>query len=588
MATSNPVTLFNTDPNVQAQAALIAQRQAMAQALLKEGMTPIDTKDRSIGGVAYHISPFEGLAKLLQTYSGQEGVQSAVGDQAKLAAQAYGNLLGKYQPGETPSYSSPQIAGAEQGGMAADGYGPPDPQKVAKALMGQQPAQGGVNPNNPQGIPAQILAAHDAGMMNDETFKALTAPYAPTDATKSATQGGTNVQLANRQAFDKTVTDPKIYAMRQAGFTPEQIYAAQYGEAAKAAEIDRKGGNQFVNPLLGQSGTVPKLPDYANPTGAPRGDGSIPGVTPIPGAPQVVQGNAGASATGTTSGTLHSVTLPGGRVAPVRGSEIGPGGTLNSDGDRTAIYQGEFAKATQRLVQLQSMPNADPKMIAAAQADVNGLKREMGRYNIPLGQGTADTELQKDAGTAMANLPQQITQTKQTITGLENGLRVLSELNKAGPGVSKTVNAVAMLNNMGVPLLKGDVNGYQTLKKYLENSAASAAAAGGFTGSDARFEQFKAGQPNAETMNPKALEGAIRYVLSQQDAALHQGNVLLKQSGGDASRLPAARQQWAQQYNPRYFELQRLAPAEQATAVQQMSPQDAAAFLAWRKAQKGN
>jgi hypothetical protein len=254
-------------------------------------------------------------------------------------------------------------------------------------------------------------------------------------------------------------------------------------------------------------------------------------------------------------------------------------------GATLAQVDNEIAQ-TQRGISTVQDP-ASKAMLQQHLADMQQQRQSMLANQPPaLGQSTAQKVVQEKAGETVAALPQQVAQTKQTITGLENALAEIQKLKNSGPGISKSVNALAIVNNMHIPLLQGDVNGFQTLKKYIENAASSAAASGGFTGSDARFEQFKNGQPNAETMSPAALEGALRYVLSQQDAALHKGSYVMNQAGNDPSKAQGAAQAWSQQYNPRYFEVQRLAPDAQAAAVRAMKPAEAAAFLAWRKANK--
>jgi hypothetical protein len=582
MATTTPVSLFNTDPNVQAQAALLQRQQAMAQALMDQGMKPLDTAGRQVGGVGYNISPMEGLAKMLQAYSGRKGLEDTTQQQAGLASQAYAALLDKYQPGTDPSYSSGQIQGAESAGMpgpGTDGMGPPDPQKMAAALMGQQPAQGGQNPNNPLGMPASLIAGRTAGMIPEDVYASQAALYKPTDATLQARQGGMDPTQANRQAFQKTVTDPKILAMQQAGFSPQDIYRALYGETAKNAEIERKGANEFVNPFLGSSGIVPRMPENANPVGGVAPNGAIPGgVSPMPGAMPVVQGNSQAQATGTSNGGFQTVTMPDGSQRPIRGTEVPPLAGVNGN------YRGDPAQIAQAIAEIK-----DPQQRANAQAALEEQIRREGNP-VKLGQSTADKATQEAGAKLMTDLPMQLQQSKQTVTGLENAYKTIDALSKSGPGVSKTVDALAVLNNLGIPVAKGDVNGYQTLKKFLENSASTAAASNGFTGSDARFEQFKAGQPNAQTMNPDSLKGAIRYVLSQHDAAIARAQFIQQQvqaNQGDPNAVQKAQQQWAKTYNPRYFEVQRIAPEDQKATVGKMSPQDAQAFLQWRRMTRG-
>lgn len=58
-------------PQQQQKLMAAQQQEALAQTLLQQGTTPIDTSNRQIGGVGYRISPFEGLAKLADVVSGK-------------------------------------------------------------------------------------------------------------------------------------------------------------------------------------------------------------------------------------------------------------------------------------------------------------------------------------------------------------------------------------------------------------------------------------------------------------------------------------------------------------------------------------
>ena len=160
-------------------------------------------------------------------------------------------------------------------------------------------------------------------------------------------------------------------------------------------------------------------------------------------------------------------------------------------------------------------------------------------------------------------------QSKSAITGLESALGQVEAGLKTGPGMAKSVNALALVNNLGIPLMAGDVNGYQTLQKYLQNSLNQAAQGTGASGSDARFESFSHGQPNAETMNPTALRGAIRYVLSQHDAAVARASLLPQayqqaQQQGAANPALVAQSQWSHSYQPQFFAFNRMSPEDQS------------------------
>lgn len=64
-------------PQTQAQLMAAQQQQAIANAMLSEGLKPIDTNGRSIGGVGYSISPWEGVSKLAQVLSGKSEQKNA-------------------------------------------------------------------------------------------------------------------------------------------------------------------------------------------------------------------------------------------------------------------------------------------------------------------------------------------------------------------------------------------------------------------------------------------------------------------------------------------------------------------------------
>jgi len=546
------VSLFNSDPNLQAEAALIEQRKAMAQALLQQGMTPLETGGRQVGGVGYRISPFEGMAKMLQAYMGQKGLQDATKDQAGLAAQAYGALLNKYQPQDPmdASYTPQQVSSASEQSLAGGG-GPTNDNvmKMAAALGGQapgRPAQG-VNPNNPIGMPAQLLAAYQAGMIPDEMFKAQAARYKPTEATVQAIQAGQDPMSANRMAM----LDPKIKALKQAGFTDAQINAAYRGEAAKAAEIERRPAQQFVNPFLGDSGMVPKLPDNANITGPIGQNGSVPGVTPVPGAMPLTQANSQAGSTGSANGSIINVTNPDGSQVPMRGGAAVGGGMPS--------------------------PSVSPQPGMPAPSGVAPVASRR------FGQSTTDAGIQKATADTIASAPAQVQQSKAAIGGLENALSKLQGIRATGPGTAKTNEVIAVLNNAGIKVDGKGVNDYQSLVKFLNNSLNQAAQGTGSVGSDARFDSFSHGQPSADTMNKASLEGAIRYVLSQHDANAVRGQ-FIQQAYQDAQRkgVPnaalSAQQAWSKVYDPQVFNFSRMTPEERQQFKASMDPKQQAEF----------
>lgn len=131
--------LYNPFLPVDMQTKLLQaqQQQAMAQALLAQGETPLDTKDRQIGGVGYAISPLEGLGKLAQTLSGAYQQKTA---NEKLVAALGGGSSKPTDPSApvSPSgaTSTPALAAAQgQSGM----FGlPPDITRLAASMYGME------------------------------------------------------------------------------------------------------------------------------------------------------------------------------------------------------------------------------------------------------------------------------------------------------------------------------------------------------------------------------------------------------------------------------------------------------------------
>lgn len=63
--------------SAQQKLANITQQQQLAQSLLGQGLTPIDTNNRMMGQIASKVSPLEGVSKLVQTLGGIYGEKNA-------------------------------------------------------------------------------------------------------------------------------------------------------------------------------------------------------------------------------------------------------------------------------------------------------------------------------------------------------------------------------------------------------------------------------------------------------------------------------------------------------------------------------
>lgn len=295
MATSqnqiNPAYLL--DPSLYGDQQAIDQQRQLAQLLMTQGLTsPGGTE--SVGGVAIRRSPFEGAGRLAQLLSGQsiQG-QANVASQSLMQrqAQALAPMFGIGQPGQ-PQQSEPgQVANVN--GAPSQMTGAPSGNATPAGMLGMP----GMNP----------MQAYMSYATNpDKYMEAYLKGYTPNDTTIAARQGGVDPQMANRLALIKSSTDPKILGMQQAGMSPDMIYRAIFGENAKGAEISRRPGEGYANPMTGEAGMVGKIPEGANVTGPPGPNGQV-SLTPMPGNTGVLTGNSAATGAGTAQNKMMTI-----------------------------------------------------------------------------------------------------------------------------------------------------------------------------------------------------------------------------------------------------------------------------------------
>lgn len=261
----NPM-LANLSPDQQTSLLQLQQRQAIGQAMLQEGMQPMDTSNAQVGGLAYHVSPLQGAAKLLQTYLGNKMSMDSMGQQAQLMGQMYGNAFGTNQPQQAPAQ---QAAPTDAGGMTGDQSGPgvvsspvatPGAAQLGAAMGGgAAPAQAAPQQAMPNGAltlpgktPQQSMMLFS--MLGPEGYARVLSQWAaPTDATRMATAAGQDPRAANANALFKanyvapitgtgTFRDP--HTMQPVAFNPDI-------PAGTTPLYDASGNVAQVNPIAG-------------------------------------------------------------------------------------------------------------------------------------------------------------------------------------------------------------------------------------------------------------------------------------------------------------------------------------------------
>lgn len=198
-------------PDQQQSLMQLQQQQAIGQALLQQGMQPLDTQGRQVGGMGYRISPLEGLAKMANMYIGNKISRDAMGQQAQIMGQMYGNAFGQDQQQPVAQSAPPVASGADSGGLTGPTagmggmQGTPSPQQLGAMLQ-----QNGVStPTQTVTTPGTFsLPGYTAAqskqlytMAPEEYAKARMGFVAPTDATRMALAAHMDPAAANADAL---------------------------------------------------------------------------------------------------------------------------------------------------------------------------------------------------------------------------------------------------------------------------------------------------------------------------------------------------------------------------------------------------
>ena len=133
---------FNVQDPYAAQAADIARRQKMAEIMQAQALQPIEKF--SYNGIEARISPYQGLAKMLQAYMGGRGQAAALEEQKALGEKYNTDLMSTLSKASELSIGKP--ATPERAAVL-------DPQEISQA-QDRGAVKGGVNDIGAYQIPA--------------------------------------------------------------------------------------------------------------------------------------------------------------------------------------------------------------------------------------------------------------------------------------------------------------------------------------------------------------------------------------------------------------------------------------------------
>lgn len=231
-----------------ANAKLFAlQRQAaLAQALQTEGMTPLSTNDRQIGGVGYRISPFEGLNKIAEALTGAIGQSKAASDYADIYNPK--PTADQTQAGQQTAMNVGAANGQPGPTNAASGAAPQYAQGTTATNPAMSPLAAGVQ----AGDPAAVKQYATYLLMNPDTARAgaeLLGKFAgPTDVQK-------NLGMENMPQYVKTQLYPGYNKM-------QETIGSAAGGAAPYGAVPDLGPTTQVQPTAPIQ-SVTQTPDAA-------------------------------------------------------------------------------------------------------------------------------------------------------------------------------------------------------------------------------------------------------------------------------------------------------------------------------------
>ena len=568
------------DPNYL-YSVMQAQRQKMiADALTQQGMSPIEYDH------AGAISPLQGLAKMLQAYSGNKNAATA--NQTLADAQAVGNqrtmqgLQGLFggnvtNPTEASTASLTQGAMTQPSTPGADGQlvnqggvGPTltNAQRMGQMLSGGTGQQGaafsvpGMTPQqmtmaylmDPQGT---MKAAFDAKALTPEQKNSRDSLIGAPTVNNLLTQNMTpeqklSMNLQQLQNQGVPATDPQVIALKGA------LAKANYIDPIKVGQGDLSMDPVTRLPIAYN----PKTPNGIAPMFVTNGGVTTPtGAQALPGYSSANAGIEGAEQRAKQANTVFTgVTGPDNAPQSgfLFGGGAGPAPVVRPAGGNPAAV----APAASGALAVAPRPNG-----------------------IITGPSATDLAIQKAGADRIAALPVVGQQSRMAITGLESALRTLDNVKATGPGTARTNDVIGSINNATGWNIQGQGNdAYQSLNKLLSNSLNQASQGTGSSGSDARFESFSHGQPNADTMNIKPLAGAIRYVLAQHDASAAGANFMQQQynqakAAGDPNAAQTAQTAWSKAYQPDFFAYNRMSPQEHQDYLRSLGEKGAKNFV---------
>lgn len=318
---------FNIANPYQQQQEELARRQKMAEILQQQSFQPIERT--SYAGIEAPISPYAGLAKMLQAYTGAKGQRDVAAERAALADEARNrsSMEGREFIGAlkgTPEIPMP--AEEQGGGPGRPAQGPdmaralemsmnsvnPMVQSAGGAMLTQmlKPSETAFGKVDAKDYTPESVKAFSVGGGKDFSILvprikyerentggeiAIVNPYEPTGKAVSTIPRTVSPDALAKLAQERAISDRnfnQLSANQQAqlkneaarlGISAEQLFFDTGVRAGGAAMPPATGPSYLPVPAAaGAAPAVPGMPPAARPVGQP-----VPGAAPVQAAPRI-------------------------------------------------------------------------------------------------------------------------------------------------------------------------------------------------------------------------------------------------------------------------------------------------------------
>jgi hypothetical protein len=542
-------------PEGVADQAGIDQQRALAQAILSQGLQPMQSNAMA-GNVAYHVSPMEGLAKMLQTGVGMQMQGDANQQAAALAVRQRDALSSMFGGKQQAQGQSPQPTDSDNqqalASVPANG-GPAGPtnkaallaQAIAQQGQQQQPAAQAQQPAAPGQPPAQSGGFSLPGMTPQQSMAAY---------------------LMNPNKYMETYLTqykaPDLVAkLRAAGVDPSSALGRQLMQDSidkdnYIAPVSMRPGGAVMDPRTGQITTMP--------AGAPDGFQNVQTAdgrwvtVPVTGGTAAVQQSAQAKAAGNAA--VKPMTAYDANGNPVFTNELtaAQGGAGGQQGGRFAGYSQPGQPATTGQLRPQPLAGTNSSREAIAQSNAK-------KYS--------------DLTSTAADSPTRVNVLDNIIQLSQNGVNT-------GPGSAWQNKVLGFAANS--PVLgslvagkKDSVAQFQEMQKYLAQNGLRQWQAAGGTGTDSQLNAAMHANPN-DAHFPQALQALAKWNKAGEMALQAKANAASKYmaaNGNDATQYNQFENTWRQNFDPRIAQMQLMQPQELQQFVKGLQPADRATLL---------